>query len=148
MKSVTAYKRSDGIYLHAHSQTTVGLRISTEPFLKVGMEEQLAVRGEAIISVLNASMLKIVPHPKQEEWDGVFAPMLRLAGVRSLRAFEKGARCCSLDVEEGQLTITPHRQIKPSRGYKETLYTEPVKLPFDSSPIEIAAALEEGFNRC
>lgn len=146
MKGATAYKKSDGIYLHSSSQTSAGVWVATTPFLKVGVDDTPVAEGTAVLAVLNASRVS-VPHPKQEEWSGVFAPMLQLAGVKSLKAFEKDAVCCGLEVEEGQLSIIPHRKLGPNQEY-EPIAAKTVKLPFDSPLADVGAALEEGFSRC
>jgi hypothetical protein len=146
MKGATAYKKDNGIYLHSSSQTTAEVWIATAPYLKVGVEDAPVAKGEAVIAVLNAST-KGIQHPKQAEWSGVFAPMLELAGVKSLKVFEKDAVCCGLEVQEGQLSIIPHRKLGPNKGY-EPIAAKTVKLAFASPPAEVGAALEEGFSRC
>jgi len=146
MKIGTAYKKGTGVYLHSSSQTTAGVWVASSPFLKVETAATEAAEGEAVIAVLNASK-ESVPHPAREEWGQVFAPMLNLAGASSLGAFEKDAVCCGLEVEDGQLSIIPHRKRGRNQGY-EPIMPKMVKLAFDSSPSEIGAALEEGFVRC
>jgi hypothetical protein len=101
--------------------------------------------GEAVVSVLNASMGAQIAHPKQEEWPLVFAPMLKLAGAGSLENFERDALCCGLMVEGGILRIVPHRKIgNVYRGFSK----EAIMIAFDSSSVELAAAIGDGFKRC
>lgn len=147
MKSATVYKKKDGLYLHSYSPTTVGVRISTPPFIRIRLDDTAESKSAAVRSVLEAAMARTVPHPAQEEWDGVFAPMLSLAGVKTLTEFERDARCCGLESDEGQLRIIPHQKLGRKRNY-EGLTAETVTLPIASSPDEIAEALEEGFRRC
>jgi hypothetical protein len=146
MKAATAYQKSDGIYLHSSSQTTAGVWVANSPFLKVGVDDSQSAKGHAVVAVVNASS-KGIPHPKQEEWSGVFAPMLELAAVKSLKAFEKDAVCCGLEVEEERLSIIPHRKLGRNQGY-EPIADKTVKLAFGSSAVEIGAALEEAMSRC
>lgn len=147
MQCATAYKKPDGIYLHSNSETTtLGLWLSSAPFLRVEPEESLNVKGLAVLAVLKASANGL-PHPKEEEWGSFFAPMLKLAGAKSLRAFETNARCCALELEEHEVRIIPHKKLGRKRNY-ETISSEAVRMPIESSPEEIGAALEEGFRRC
>jgi len=147
MKSATAYRKKDGIYLHAHARTTSGLRIAIAPFMRIDQGESDSSIGEVVIAVLNASMIAIVPHPKQDEWTKVFAPMLTLAGVKSLSAFESDAVCCGLEVKEGRLRVIPHIKLGKNKAYHGQ-NSESISLPFDSSAGAIGTALEEGFGRC
>jgi len=146
MKSAAAYKRPEAIYLHSHSQSTTGLWITTAPFIRIGLRESLVAKGEAVFAVLSSSGNRL-PHPKLDEWDQIFAPMLKLAGVRSVKAFEKNTLCCGLTLDERHLIIVPDRQLKPGHGY-EPMADRTIELACDCSPAEAGAALEQGFSRC
>jgi len=146
MMSATAYKRGDGIYLHSNSRTTMGLWIATPPFIRIHLDESEHVKGKAILETLAASG-GTVEHPKQDEWNDVFCPMLRLAAVKSERAFEEGTLRCDLEVDGTQLRIVPCRQIRPGRGY-ESIESLAILISVQSSPGAISAGLEEAFSRC
>jgi len=143
-KSGTAYKKTDGLYLHSSSQTTDGVWIASHPFRKLEANSTAAAMGEAVIQVIEASTSP-VEHPTS--WGDLFTPMLELAGAKSWRAFKKDAKCCGLEMEGEQLRITPQRSLGPNQGF-EPILQETVEIPFAASPDQIGAALERAFLTC
>jgi hypothetical protein len=101
-------------------------------------ESPQAGLGNAACAVLNASQ-ESIRHPKQEEWSGVAAPMLELAGVKSWATFMRNTACLSLEDEGGQLKVIPHRNMGPKEGF-EPVPARAIELGIESSPAEIGTA--------
>jgi hypothetical protein len=144
MKVAQAFKRADGFYFGSSSQTTVGVWIGSPPELKLEVNATAAAIGDAVIQVIHASKSP-VPHPSN--WDDLPNPMLDLAGVKSWRAFEKGAKCCSLEMENEELRLIPHRRLGPNRGF-EPILNATVEVSSHSTPEQIGAAIATAFLAC
>ena len=138
------FKKTDGWYLASSSQTTAGVWIDSPPSLKLEVNATAAAIGEAAIQVIQASKSP-VKHPSN--WDDLPNPMFELAGVKSWRAFEKGAKYCTLEVVSERLHITPHRSLGPNRGF-EPVPQATVDVPFHSSPEQIGTAVATAFLAC
>jgi hypothetical protein len=142
-KIATAYKNRTSLFFHSCSHTATGVWIASPPFVKVAVSDPWEAKGQAVLSVLTASAGP-VPHPKQEEWGNVFAPMLDLAEATSLSAFERDATCCGLEIDAGELRLIPNRRRK---GYIE-IPDRAIKLDLASPNAAIGAALDDAFARC
>jgi hypothetical protein len=144
MLSATVFKLRDVLYLHSESKTTDGVWIASGPFLKITNSK--SVLGEAALTVLQASKTSI-PHPKPEEWGGIIAPVLQLAGVKSWSKFVKDASSADLKVEGDRLKIIPNRNLGHKDGF-EPIREKAIELPFPCSSHEIGAAVDEALARC
>ena len=113
MKCGTVYCRKDVLFAHANSQTTDGVWILTEPCKRVHGETPCEI-GEALLRILQGSKTG-VPHPTS--WGGGFAPMLKLAGVKSWRTFTKSTRCVEVALEEALVKLTPTQNMGPGKGF-------------------------------
>ncbi|HLN28312.1 MAG TPA: contact-dependent growth inhibition system immunity protein [Gemmataceae bacterium] len=86
-----------------------------------------------------------VPLPKPE--DNLVVGILQMANVKSWSAFMRAAKCISLELEDGRLSIVPHSKLG-SKGALESISEKTIVMPADASPEEIGAAMEEAFTRC
>jgi hypothetical protein len=113
MQSTAAYRRRDGWYVQSNSKTTVGVYISSPPFLKVPLNPDAAELGRAVLAAL-MGLRTDVPHPTE------FAnssPALKLAGVKSWTAFERGATHVGLHADDKSLSFCPSRSAGPRSGF-------------------------------
>jgi hypothetical protein len=138
MKSATAYKKGNALYLHSSSKTTAGVWIATPPFVKVEMDSTASAKGEAVIQALNASE-EGVPHPTN--WNGRIDPLLDLAGVKTWATFMKNAVCVDVESDGEQLKLIPMRNLGPKDGFEPVLENT-VALSFHSSPDQVGTELE------
>ena len=144
MRRSGLYRRADGhYYIHADSQTTVGLWTAVRPFLKLGVDEPAARLGEAVCEALAASRTGI-PHPT--DWDAVEFPLPAMAGVKSWAKFAQCAKSVSVEDENGTLRIIPYKQARP-RGSFEQLKTA-ITVRNDLTPAEIGEAVVKAFEMC
>lgn len=144
MKMATAYERKNNIFLHADSKTATGLWVAAPPYLKVSSQDDCSRLGEAVLEVLNASR-EGIPHPSS--WDGLFDPMLSLAGVDSWRAFAEGANCIAIELEDHRLTFVPYRNLGAKNGF-EPITEDSICLPTNAASHEVGQGAINGFARC
>ena len=117
MKSATLYLRSARFLIHCSSQTTNGVWVLTRPCIALDGGVSDSEVGAAALSALQASR-RGVPHPRQDQWRGLFEPMLELAGVKSWKAFVTGAACLDLALEGETVTLTPMRNLGAANGFE------------------------------
>lgn len=114
MKSSTVYQRGDTVFCHSLSKTEVGLWILTLPVGAAEKDDPAAV-ARLVEDCLSASR-EGVPHPT--DFKNLFKPMLDLAGVKSVTAFSKPAKCVSVDQDDsGRINLTPTRNGGKSEGF-------------------------------
>lgn len=129
MHAATIYQRNNIFFIHASSKTEAGFWILSEPAIKIEAESSPEVLEQAIASALKASKENI-DQPKS--FDGIFEPILRLAGVRSWSIFAKNAKC--VEVEEGReiITLIPTKNLGIKAGFEPLQHlkmTHPVGKP-------------------
>ncbi len=117
MKSATLYGRGGKIYVHSSSKTTAGVWVINAPVIVVegggvrelgrSLRECLAASGEG------------VPHPKY--FNGLFDPVLNLAGVKSFNAFVKSAKCVDVEQNGETATLIPTRNEGAKDGFAPLL---------------------------
>jgi hypothetical protein len=91
MKSCVLYRRRDGWYIHSDFKTKSGVGIAGPFFAKKTLDLDAFGLGSLVFRALQSSGPAVPPYPT--DWNAVFAPMLELAGVKTLRSFAKGAAC-------------------------------------------------------
>jgi hypothetical protein len=144
MKHAIAYKRRDGWYLHSSSETADGVWVATQPFLKLAAEATLRDIGDAVLAALDASRQNVA-HPK--EWNGIFKPMLDLAGVKSWSTFMQGSLCLRIEASEGILAITPTKNLGPKEGHLP-FDDKVVRLPDSKQPDAIGTGMQSAISHC
>ncbi|MBU1515315.1 MAG: hypothetical protein KKA25_14570 [Alphaproteobacteria bacterium] len=109
-----AFLREARVYVCAQSMTTAGIWIWSEPFAAFDADDRDGI-ALGVRQALAASRSRVHhPHP---DWQGVTAPMLKLADVRSFKAFAKGARCVGILLVDDRITFTPTRNGGPKEGF-------------------------------
>jgi hypothetical protein len=148
MKSASVYKRSDGWYVHADYQTTVGVWIEGPPRIKLGNRASSGELGHAAIEALAGSEQGI-PHPTVRELEIGFQPMLELADVKTWAAFARHARNVSLRTSsDGRwLIIEPWENVGMKRGFVPISNVN-VQVHIDAQPDEIGEAIIKAMALC
>lgn len=114
MKAAAIYERKGMLYVNSLCTTTVGIWMLTPPVLAVDKDNLDGV-GRAIMECLLASKGG-VPHPKV--FTNLVAPLLEVAGVKSIGAFEKLAKCVQVRMDDGgRVTLTPTRNGGSREGF-------------------------------
>lgn len=114
MKEATIYERKGMLYIYASSKTTVGVLMIDPPVFAIAKDNTNEV-GRTIRERLLASR-EGVPHPKVPT--NLFAPVLNLAGVKSVAAFAKLAKCVHASTDDGvEVTLTPTRNGGSREGF-------------------------------
>ncbi len=110
--SVMVYARPDAAYVATFEQTTVGVWVGSGAVEKVPTDD-ISVLGAAVSQRLAASRVKVA-HPRQSEWTAQrqrsLGPLIRLAGVRSWRAFLSGSVAASVRRDGTLVTVRPYRR--------------------------------------
>jgi len=144
MKAATVYRRGNHIYLHASSKTTAGVWIATPPFIKTDCGSSPSDIGKSVLEALDGSHTP-VPHPTK--WNGLIAPLLEQAGVKSWGTFMRKAHCLDLEVAEDRLKLIPHRHLGAREGF-EPMLERAFDVPSTSSLNHIGTALVEALALC
>jgi hypothetical protein len=120
------------------AQTTAGVWIGVGPRRRLSISSTDQALGEAVLDVLSHSHGP-VDHPT--EWKNLFQPMLELAGVRSLKEFDRGTTVVTVGRTDENIELTPNRQIAPGKGYLPR-NDEELRLPVDASATTIGEAVQ------
>jgi hypothetical protein len=144
-KLAEVYEREGEWYFQPSSKTVNGYWITTPPVIQLHQHDSHQRKGEAALEVLRAST-EGVPTPTDPNWIPV--PLFSKAGVWDWSAFMQTAKCVGIELEQEQLTITPHEQIPESGGALEGIAEKAIMLPVNASLEEIGAALEKAMGDC
>ena len=113
-RAATVYQRKDKIFCHSSSQTDAGIWILSEPALVVSRDDPDAVGG-MVRECLSHSRTGL-PHPT--DFRNLFKPILDLAGMKSVAAFSKDAKCVSIEQgDEGEVFLIPTRNGGKNEGF-------------------------------
>ena len=133
MKAAVVYERNRMLYLNALSKTTVGIWMFTPPVFAVERDDLTGI-VRAVEECLLGSKVG-VPHPKV--FTNLVTPLLDLAGVKSLGAFEKSAKCVQVRMDDDRVVIlTPTR----NGGSREGFVPLPDKAIVTSSSDEVLSS--------
>jgi hypothetical protein len=102
MKSVSAFRLRDRIFVHPNCLTTAGLRIAAPDYFSLTPDADPEAVGQAISVALERSST-IVPHPAS--WAGLAKPRLQAAGLKSEAAFVRGARLVEVSMDKTELRL-------------------------------------------
>ena len=117
MKEASIYKLPSQFIVCPVSTTTLGIGITSEPFIVLPTPVSADELGKAINQALDSSH-DGVAHPLC--WKGLAAPRLAAAGVKSEATFQKQASLVSLIANGKTATFTPHRNggaTGPDKGF-------------------------------
>jgi hypothetical protein len=117
-RKATVYMRRQQFLIHALSKTTDGVWILSEPCSALAIECDDRGLGTAIRRTLEGSLPE-VPHPSS--WNKVFEPMLRLAGVKTWKAFATGSACIQIETDGNQVVLIPQTNRGPKEGFEPDL---------------------------
>lgn len=154
-KKARAKNNGDFISIKAYSGYRVAMADPTakEYILEPGVSDE--VLGKAVKESLQSSR-----HLSIEEDDELYAQisqnykdwvqrLMTRFGYKTKRALFRNMMHCSINVEDNIIQIEPtcHEKLEAwdGEGFTEKDY---VKIPTDSSPTEIGAALQLAFTRC
>ena len=114
--SATIYERGNFIYVFAQNETTLGLWLGAPPYERLAIDASDDGLGGTVLAALARSE-RGVPHPARNSLDDD-RPLLRLAGVRSLLAFERGAKLVLAQLGDDSIVILPGLSLEPRHhGY-------------------------------
>lgn len=102
------YARRGQFYACAMSRTVEWLWIAGPPFLEAAGDATDEELGRLVLDALEGSR-QDVAHPPVADLERVLDPLVELAGVKSYRTFEKGARLVEALEQGGVVTLTPTR---------------------------------------
>jgi hypothetical protein len=126
--------------MHPNVKTTAGLSIFSEPV--VAMDEMAPGLAEELLAILSATR-STVPHPRS--WNGLVAPLLQAANVRSYKAFAESTKCVGVDLEKQVVSFLPTRNGGRQQGFFH-LNNKVVRCR--AGPTEVDQALRAAFNAC
>jgi len=118
MKLAHVYLRGGTYLIAANAQTVDGVWIAQAPY--VLLDESSASDseiGEAVARALGASRTGI-PHPRQEDWKAVAAPLLEAAGVKSHAELMRGSRSVTVESEGETADVVPSRNLGARGGFE------------------------------
>jgi hypothetical protein len=134
MKKASAYQRENHIVLFAVSDTTAGVGIAAAPILRIERSSMTEL-GKAILAALEGSRQN-VPHPTQDGWKEVAAPVLEIASVKSWNAFAKAAKNVDIRFDTDRVSFIPTKNLGP-KGFVPL----PVEKVRTSAPTETELGL-------
>lgn len=114
MDRATAYYINGEVLLHPSSRTTVGVWILSEPVTSCVPTRVLELR-ENILNALDQSKDN-VRHPTN--WKGLFAPILKMSGTKTLGEFMRLAKCVEIDRQGDLIVFTPTRNLGVKEGFE------------------------------
>jgi len=126
VQSAVAYSANGKIIVGPVNRTTMGVGLEVDPRVYLPIVSDLALGIKHAL----AMSAKVVEHPSQGEWKGFFKPFLDAAGVRSYAAFMKDAKRVSICIVDGQIKITPQRNLGSRQGF-EPVSDAAVLIPLD-----------------
>jgi hypothetical protein len=144
-KMASIQRLGDGIYLYPNSTTTAGVWIAHGPYARLGVADPAASKGEAALRAL-ASSTQGIPHPT--DWKLVGVELLKLAGVRSWRAFDRNANSVGLELNESNLCVLPYENRMADRRCHVPRHDLAIELPLDASAEQVGEAIERALELC
>lgn len=139
------YERGGTYYIHGDAVTTKRMHATAEPFLALADSVSDDELGATVLEVIAATRFD-VPHPSPAEERHLIDPLLRLAGVRSYRAFTQGARYVSISALEGRCRVYPSHY-KARQGLLFAGEEEWVVLDDPPAPAALGAAIRVALER-
>ena len=134
--SAAIYLREARYFVHSYSVTKDGIAIASEPFLRLESTADDQSLGAAVKSALDAWRAEVASPPASAK---LIAPLLRLAGVKSWRAFMRGAKYLSV-ARDGERTSL---EVLKSIGSRFEPGPGPATVLVDPSNLALGARIRE-----
>lgn len=143
MKLATALLRKGVIHIQGYSQTHSGVWIASG---RVRSLDQAADSKQIAIAIREAfaASTRGVPHPRQDEWPSVQAPMLEAAGVKNWATLARGAKAVGLELDGSVVTMTPSANYARQGG--EELPDQTIRSELESDAL--GSDLVQAFKTC
>jgi hypothetical protein len=100
------YRIHGRFVVHCNSRTVAGIGIADEPFITLEADTGTSEIGRAIREALRCSKVDV---PEPSDWKDLLRPLLKAAGVRSHREFQRNASYCVVVQQGGLIHFTPTR---------------------------------------
>jgi len=140
-KSAVVYDRgSDGLFVHPHAFTTMGVLLEVPPYRRICQEDRDRLLWPEVAAALALSC-RTVPHPKDPNRPSRLA---QFAGFKSWRAFAREAATCDVHVIGGTYVFSPG--FWDGRGYDGVEQCDR-RLPLTASEEELLRCLNECLER-
>jgi hypothetical protein len=140
MQIASIYRLKDRLLAHANVRTVSGFWVAAEPFLQLPLDADETAIGDAVCSLLSATM---EPIPDPADWRSIATQRFVAAGVRSERSFMARADLVNVVRSDTEYVIEPHRNGGSSgddRGF-HPLPAEQVSLRLDCTAPTLGAAV-------
>lgn len=144
MRMATVYRKGKHLYFHASSRTTSGVWIATSPFSMLPVDASLDEKGEAIAGALEGSREE-VDHPT--DFRELITPLLSLANTKSWATFSRKARCCTVEMDDKNITFVPHDNLGSREGL-EPRNDRATGLAIGASREEVGEWLDRALDTC
>ncbi len=139
--SASAFQLSDRFLVHGQGRTRHGLGLAQKPFLVLPPSASDGELGSAVLSAL-AAYQSLVPDPT--DLKALSKPILKAAGVSSLRRFQQASLHCSIVFLPEVIEVRASHA--DSRGH---LYSDHhLDIPLDSSGELIGSTVRRVFGSC
>lgn len=143
MKLATTLLRKGTIHIQGYSQTTAGVWIGSGRVRSLDRTVEPQLLANAIRESF-AESARGVPHPSQDEWRSVQAPMLEATGVKSWAALARGAKAVGLELVGAEVTMTPSANYARQGG--DSLPDQLIRSELESNAL--GSDLLEAFKAC
>ena len=113
-----AYWANKKLVIASLVQTEHGVGLEIDP-IKIDHPLEIYQIEDALREAFSGSG-RIVRHPRQDEWKGLFDPFLRAAGVRSLKNFMQGAVRLTIRADNERYEVSAYQNLESKEGFKIT----------------------------
>jgi hypothetical protein len=150
MKTASIYKRPNKGYLvFGQSKTVSGIRIASEPFIKIAENEgDVNAIASAIKASLSNDDSQRVANP--QNWNEFNKDFLKKIGLKSPKELDNpDTKLVAISDDGNYITFKPMRfQVKPDRGYLNLNEDETVNIVNTASNDDIVTAYKLALSKC
>ena len=139
-KKAAAFERSGKVFLHPYSRTVQEFWVFSSPVTVTNWSDEEL--GNALLATLDQSRAG-VPHPSS--WEGLTAPLLRAAAVKSFGTFVTGASAVEVLSENEVIKLVPTRNGGKGNAFQH-LTAKAIRS--GSEPQELKRMLRRAFDLC
>jgi hypothetical protein len=115
MKLATVFLRKDKIYVQGYAETVTKLWVANGPVYVVNFADSPSEIGAKLNAALLNSVVNL-PHPSQDQWKEIQAPMLEAVGVKSWATLAKGTKAVGIEEEGDIISLTPSSEYSKNGG--------------------------------
>lgn len=146
-RRIEILRLSDRVLVNPSSQVPAGFWVSHGPWLKLSLDATANELADTAILALSNSRVGIA---EPEDYKQLRKECFSAAGVRSERAYLKGALLVSIRQDGSGYKVTPYLNGGVSGSAKgfSPLEHKAIKLIADTQPEEIGAAILTAFSHC